>query len=47
MTLKLYRAIFVEMHALFPEILRLEFVALFMRHPVYKPSFGKTKYVLV
>ena len=34
MTLRLYRAIFVEIHALFPEILRFEFVTLFMKHPV-------------
>ena len=34
MTLRLYHAIFVEIHELFPEILRFEFVTLFMKHPV-------------
>ena len=35
MTLMLYRAIFVEIHELFPEILRFESVTLFMKHPVH------------
>ena len=34
MTLRLYRAIFVEIHALFAEILCFEFVTLFVNHPV-------------
>ena len=34
MTLGLYRAIFVQIHALFPEILRFEFVTGIMKHPV-------------
>ena len=34
MTSTLYRATFVEVHALFPEILRFEFATLFMKHPV-------------
>ena len=34
MTLRSCRAIFVEIHALFPEILRFEFVTLFMKHLV-------------
>ena len=33
MILMLYRAIFVEIHAFFPGILRFEFETLFMRHP--------------
>ena len=42
MTLRLYRAIFVELRALFPEILRFEFVTLFMRHPC-KYRVGRKK----
>ena len=36
MTLRLYRVIFVEIHALFPAILRFELVTLFMKHPAQK-----------
>ena len=35
MTLRLYRPILVEIRALFPEILRFEFVTLFMKHPAW------------
>ena len=38
MTLMLYRVIFVEIHALFPEILRFKFVTVIMNHPV--PNFS-------
>ena len=31
----LYSELFVEIHALFLEILRFEFVTLFVKHPVY------------
>ena len=34
MTLRLYRVFFVEIRSLYPEILRFEFVTLFMKHPV-------------
>ena len=44
MTLMLYRAIFVEIHELFPEILRFESVTLFMKHPVHtEDAFRPTK----
>ena len=33
--LRICRALFVEIHALFPEILRFGFLALFMRHTVH------------
>ena len=32
--LRLYSEIFVEIQVLFPEILRFEFVTLFVKHPV-------------
>ena len=35
MIFRLYSEIFVEIQALFPEILRFEFVTLFVKHPVY------------
>ena len=35
MILRLYSEIFVEIQALFPELLRFEFVTLFVKHPVY------------
>ena len=34
MIFRLYSEIFVEIHALFLEILRFEFVTLFVKHPV-------------
>ena len=34
MIIRLYSEIFVEIHALFLEILRFEFVTLFVKHPV-------------
>ena len=44
MTLMLYRAIFVEIHELFQEILRFESVTLFMKHPVHtEDAFRPTK----
>ena len=35
MIFRLYSESFVEIHALFLEILRFEFVTLFVKHPVY------------
>ena len=38
MTIRLYRGIFGEIHALFPEILHFQFVTLFMKHPVHSSN---------
>ena len=41
MALRLYRAFFVEIYALFPNILRFEFATLFMKHPVRQLEMPK------
>ena len=46
MTLGLYRAIFVEIHALFPKILQFEFVTGIMNHPVYDFGLYLTRYII-
>ena len=40
MIFRLYSEIFVEIHALFLEILRFEFVTLFVKHPVQPSTFS-------
>ena len=39
MIFRLYGENFVEIQALFPEILRFEFVTLFVKHPVYRSRY--------
>ena len=39
MIFRLYSENFVEIQALFPEILRFEFVTLFVKHPVHISHF--------
>ena len=39
MIFRLYSEIFVEIHALFLEILHFEFVTLFVKYPVFSENF--------